>query len=97
MPQKSQNIRNVHEWKTTTAEGEKREVRVEKHGGKWRMQAKLKEDEDWTYYKEPPMEDLYELRMVLWRKYQRKRLAWDDITGVERIIKERGGTLEPLK
>jgi hypothetical protein len=97
MPQKSRNIRNVHEWKTQTEEGEKREVRAEKHGGKWRLQARLKDEEDWTYYKEPLIEDLVELRLLLWRKYQRKRLAWDDIISIERLIKERGVALEPLK
>jgi hypothetical protein len=50
----------------------------------------------WTYYDVPLLEDLAELRDVLWRKYQRKRLPHEDIETIERIIKERGGTLEPL-
>ena len=86
-------MRNVHIWKTTTAEGEKREVRAEKFGGKWRLQAKIKGEEDWTYYNAPLVEDLIELRDVLWRKYQRKHLAWEDVAAVEKLIRDAGGTL----
>ncbi len=91
------NTRNVHEWKSTTPEGERREIRAEKFAAKWRIQSKLKGDEKWTYHDPASLEDLMELRDILWRKYQRKRLAWDDIEIVERIIRERGGKVEPLK
>ena len=37
--------RNVHAWKHKTEDGEKREVRAEKFGSRWRIQAKLKSDE----------------------------------------------------
>jgi hypothetical protein len=84
-------MRNTHAWKTTTADGEKREVRAEKFGKRWRIQAKLKQDEQWTYFDDPLLEDLLALHDVLWRKYQRKHLAWDDITTVEQLIRDRGG------
>ena len=87
-------MRNVHVWKTTTAEGEKREVRAEKFGGKWRVQAKIKGEENWTYYDVPLVEDLIELRDVLWRKYQRKHLSWEDVAAVEKLIRDAGGTWE---
>jgi hypothetical protein len=86
-------MRNVHVWKTTNEEGEKREVRAERFAGQWRFQSKLKSEEDWTYFDVPTMEDLIELRDVLWRKYQRKRLPWDDIASIDRMITERGGTV----
>lgn len=84
-------MRNVHVWKTTTEEGEKREVRAEKFGGKWRLQAKVKGEENWTYYDPPLIEDLIELHDVLWRKYQRKHLAWEDVATVEKLIRDAGG------
>lgn len=87
-------MRNVHIWKTTTEDGEKREVRAEKFGGKWRLQAKLKGEDAWTYYDAPLLEDLIELRDVLWRKYQRKHLSWEDVTAVEKLIRDAGGTWE---
>ena len=81
-------MRNVHIWKTTTAGGEKREVRAEKFGGNWRLQAKVKTEEAWTYYDPPLLEDLVELRDLLWRKYQRKHLAWEDVAAVDLLIQE---------
>jgi hypothetical protein len=86
--------RNVHVWKTTTEEGEKREVRAEKFGKKWRLQAQIKGEENWTYYDPPLVEDLIELHDVLWRKYQRKHLSWEDVAAVEKLIRDAGGTLE---
>jgi hypothetical protein len=87
-------MRNLHVWKTTTETGEKREVRAEKFGKKWRLQAKVKGEEHWTYYDTPQVEDLIELRDVLWRKYQRKHLSWEDVAAVEKLITDAGGTWE---
>ena len=87
-------MRNTHVWKTTTAEGEKREVRAEKFGKRWRLQAKVKGDAAWTYYDDPPVGDLIELRDVLFRKYQRKHLSYEDLAAVEKMITDRGGSWE---
>ena len=84
-------MRNLHVWKTKTEEGEKREVRAEKFGKRWRLQAKVKGEENWTYYDTPLLADLLELRDVLWRKYQRKHLSWEDVEQVDRLIVEAGG------
>ena len=51
-------IRNIHEWRSSTAEGDRRDIRAEKFGGRWRIQAKLKGEEAWTYYDVPLLEDL---------------------------------------
>ena len=85
--------RNIHAWKHTTDEGAKREVRAEKFGGRWRIQAKLRDDPSWTYYDAPLLEDLLELRRVLWNKYQRKHLAFEDVAAVDQIIRDAGGTV----
>lgn len=87
-------MRNLHVWKSRTEEGEKREVRAEKFGKKWKLQAKLASEDNWTYYDPPEIEDLIALRDVLWRKYQRKHLAWEDVAAVEKLITDRGGTWE---
>ena len=87
-------MRNVHTWKTKTEEGEKREIRAEKFGKKWRLQAKLKHEDRWTYYDEPLLTDLIELRDVLFRKYQRKHLSYEDVAAIEKMITDRGGTWE---
>lgn len=84
-------MRNSHVWKTETETGEKREVRAEKFGKRWRIQAKCKSDPAWTYYDTPLLADLLELHDVLWRKYQRKHLAYDDIAAIEGMIVDAGG------
>lgn len=84
-------MHNQHIWKETTADGEKREVRALKFGGVWRIQAKLKHEDAWTYYDTPLLEDLKELRDVLFRKYQRRRAAYEDVVLLDKMIAEREG------
>lgn len=86
-------MRNQHVWQTTTTEGGKREVRAEKFGGNWRIQAKRKDESNWTYYDSPLIEDLLALHDVLFRKYQRKRLPYEDVAAVEKMIRDRGGEI----
>ena len=79
-------MRNEHTWKETTADGDKREVRAVKFGGNWRLQSKLKGETAWTYHEPPRIEDLRELRDVLFRKYQRRRATYEELRDVEQII-----------
>ena len=83
-------MHNEHVWKEITSDGEKREVRAIKFGGVWRIQSKLKSESAWNYYDEPLIEDLQTLRDVLFRKYQRRRAAYEDVVLIEKMIKERG-------
>jgi hypothetical protein len=39
------------------------------------------------------MDDLLALHDVLFRKYQRKRLPYEDVACVERLIRDRGGQI----
>lgn len=94
MLRKKMGNRNSHTWKHKTADGDRREVRAEKFGKKWKLQAKLKHDERWTYYDVPELEDLIALRTVLFNKYQRKHLAYEDVAAVELMIREAGGSWE---
>ena len=89
-------MRNIHVWKRVNEEGEKVEVRAERFAGKWKFQVKAKSDEGWTYFDSPSDDDLLELRDILWRKYQRKRLPHDDVASIERMLRERGVPLSPL-
>lgn len=79
-------MHNEHAWTERNEEGEKREVRAIKFGGKWRLQAKLKSDPGWTYYDSPRLEDLTTLRDILERKYQRRRASWEDVCSVDALI-----------
>lgn len=84
-------MHNRHIWTERTEEGEKREVRAVKFGGAWRIQSKLARAADWIYHDPALMEDLIELRDLLFRKYQRRRAAYEDVVLIEKMITSRGG------
>lgn len=73
-----------HAWTQRREDGARREVRVVKWGSSWRFQARTAGEEGWTYYDEPPLEDLAEFRAVLFRKYQRRRAAYEDVVWADR-------------
>jgi len=83
-------MRSQHIWKEKDAEGRKREVRVTKFGGVWRFQAKYTDESDWTYYDRPLLEDLEELRDVVFRKYQRRRASAEDVDSIDKLLREYG-------
>lgn len=83
-------MRNQHVWQERTADGEKREVRAVRFAGKWRLQSKLGRDGAWTYHDPlPELADLLALRDLIWRKYQRKRASYDDVTSADALIARR--------
>lgn len=81
-------MRSQHIWKEKDADGRKREVRVTKFGGVWHFQAKHADEDRWTYYDRPLLEDLRELRDVIFRKYQRRRASAEDLASVEKLLGE---------
>lgn len=64
-------------------------MRVIKFGGNWKFQAKLKDDEQWTYYDVPLMEDLLALKDIVFRKYQRRRASAEDVESIDKLIQDR--------
>lgn len=83
-------MRNEHGWTQRTEEGEKREVRAVKTQGRWRLQSKVRGEEDWTYHDRPERSDLEELRDILWRKYQRRRASHEDVLLADKMLAEIG-------
>jgi hypothetical protein len=79
-------MHNKHAWVVRTEEGLKREVRVIKGGGSWRFQSKRSDEASWNYFDEPPLEDLAVFREVLFRKYQRRRAAYEDVQWADREL-----------
>ena len=79
----------LHIWTEKDDEGRKREVRATKFGGEWRLQAKTADEESWTYYDSPLVEDLKALRDIVDRKYRRRRASAEDLASVEKLLKER--------
>ena len=80
-------MRSQHIWKERDAEGRKREVRVTKFGGEWKFQSKFTDEATWTYYHRPLLEDLVALRDIVFRKYQRRRAASEDVEAIDRLLK----------
>jgi hypothetical protein len=85
-------MHNRHAWVHKTDEGVRREVRVIKHGGEWRFQSRRADEQAWVYYRDPLPADLEEFRDVLFRKYQRRRAAYQDAVWADRqLAKIRSG------
>jgi hypothetical protein len=76
-----------HIW-TSRDDGRKREVRVTKFGGAWRFQAKSEDEEAWTYYERPCLDDVRKLRDIIFRKYQRRRASAEDLAAVDKMLRE---------
>ncbi len=86
-------MHNRHAWVVRTDDGLKREIRVIKTGGSWRFQSKCVDEERWTYYDEPPVADLEDFRDVLYRKYQRRRAAYEDVVWADKeLVRRRRST-----
>ncbi|MBV8901522.1 MAG: hypothetical protein JOY92_15575 [Verrucomicrobia bacterium] len=79
-------MHNRHAWTQKLEDGCKREVRAIKQGGSWRFQSKRADQERWTYYDEPLLDDLTEFREILFRKYQRRRAAYEDVVWADREL-----------
>jgi hypothetical protein len=80
-------MRSQHIWTEKDAEGRKREVRASKFGGVWRLQAKYADETEWTYYDRPLLEDLLQLKDIVFRKYQRRRAAVEDLQSIEKLLR----------
>ena len=77
-----------HIWIEKDDDGQKREVRATKFGGKWRLQAKTADESDWTYYDRPLLEDVLTLKEIIGRKYQRRRASADDVASIDKLIRD---------
>ena len=75
-----------HEWRETTEEGAIRLVRATRHAGKWQLRSKLKSEQEWTNFPSIPLEDLETLHDIISRKYQRKRVPYEQILEIEALI-----------
>lgn len=76
-----------HEWREKTDEGT-RYWRANRYAGEWTVFTTLKSEPDWTKIDPVPRELWEQLRDVLWRKYQRKRLPWERIAQIDKILED---------
>lgn len=79
----------IHDWRVRTKTGENRLWRATKHGGKWAFMSRLQRSEEgWTEHEKIGLEDLQKMREVLFNKYQRRRLPWDDVVQIDAMIED---------
>ncbi|MEC7638329.1 MAG: hypothetical protein ACPHOG_00140 [Verrucomicrobiales bacterium] len=79
----------IHDWKERTDTGENRLWRATKHGGNWKFMSKLQRSEDeWTTHEKMEIEDLKIFREVLFNKYQRRRIPWEDVVTIDNMIED---------
>ena len=69
--------------------GENRLWRATKHGGDWKFMSRLqKSEEGWTTHEKMEIEDLKLFREVLFNKYQRRRIPWEDVVAIDNMIED---------
>ena len=79
----------IHDWKDLTDTGENRLWRATKHGGDWKFMSRLqKSEEGWTTHEKMEIEDLKLFREVLFNKYQRRRIPWEDVVAIDNMIED---------
>ena len=79
----------IHDWKDRTDTGENRLWRATKHGGDWKFMSRLqKSEEGWTTHEKMENEDLKLFRDVLFNKYQRRRIPWEDVVAIDNMIED---------
>ena len=82
----------IHEWREQGDDGVKRKFRGYWDSRAWRIGMLEPEDEDWKPVENPDLELWKSLRDVIWRKYQRKRLPYKFVEGLDKIIADLDGT-----
>lgn len=80
--------RNEHRWKETTPEGDHRLYRAHRARGQWQLVSKLEGEEFWEPLDPVGEADWRALRDVLWRKYQRRRLPWEHVAEIDKLLGE---------
>lgn len=79
----------IHDWKDRTDTGENRLWRATKHGGDWKFMSRLKKSEEgWSTHEKMDIEDLKLFREVLFNKYQRRRIPWEDVVAIDNMIED---------
>lgn len=76
----------IHEWRERTEEDEIRFLRAWRSLGRWHFLSTLKSDPGWTPVPEPSREMLVALRQKLFDKYQRRRIPWEHVEEIGRMI-----------
>lgn len=75
----------IHEWREDSPEGF-RYLRAQRMLGRWQFGARMKAEEDWTELPSLEEEELRTLRDILWRKYQRRRVPYEQVLEIDKLL-----------
>jgi hypothetical protein len=85
-------MRQSHEWfDHDEAANERRYFRARKFGKEWQIQTTLKSEPDWHRPDPVPLEILEALRKQLENKYTRRRVPYNHVVAVDRLVVAAGG------
>lgn len=77
-----------HEWRDKTEDGEHIYYRATLHAGRWEFYSTLKSDPEWNKHEIFPLDVMEDLRDVLWRKHQRKKLPLKHVEQIDKMIED---------
>ena len=77
-----------HEWRENTPDGDVRYVTATRQGARWRFRSRLKSEDDWTLLDSLNLDDLQQLREILWNKCQRRRVPIEQVFEIDALIKQ---------
>lgn len=81
----------THEWRERTEDGKRHYHRARWDSRQWRFSFLEDDADDWIPVEFPTAESYQALRVVLWNKYQRRRLPVKYIEGIDKILKDEFG------
>ena len=79
-----------HSWREQTEDG-LRFYRASYHAGRWKLDSRLKEEDEWSPHDPITREEWELLRDLLWRKYQRRRCPWKLIAQIDKRLEDEPG------
>jgi hypothetical protein len=82
----------LHEWRERAEDGDHRFNRAWRGKGKWHFLTTLKSEPDWMPVDDPDLDFLTALREKLFDKYQRRRVPWEQVQEIDKMIEAKGGT-----
>jgi len=79
----------IHEWHERIEDGRKQYIRAHWNSRAWCFQVAHPDGERWMPM-EPTTERWLELRDLLFRKYQRKKLPWKYVEDLDKMLEKMG-------
>ncbi len=84
----------IHEWHERLEDGRKQYIRAYWNSREWLFRVAHPDGEEWMPLEIPPPERWLELRDLLFRKYQRKKLPWKYVVDLDKKLEDMGIKIE---